>query len=68
MSLSFLSLRCWLDADGKHVWQSHECKDGKTVESVLPNPPWHILGKKVEPSINCSVCDLHAFGEVADAS
>jgi hypothetical protein len=69
MNLAFLALRCWMDSDGSHVWQSHECK-GKEVESMLPNPPWRIVGPapypglpgRVEPSIICDGCGLHAFG------
>lgn len=64
--LGFLTLRCWLDADGRHIWQRHDCVDGPS-ESMLPDT-WRVIGtnypKDVHPSIICTACGLHAFGTV----
>lgn len=60
--------RVWLDDDGKHVWQGHDCEDGERVTSILPWPTWHVVGQKVEPSIHCLRCGLHGFFDlVVDA-
>jgi hypothetical protein len=63
--LNWLTLRCWLDEDGEHVWQSHVCKDGQRVTSILPRGPWRADAKgDVTPSINCHGCGLHTFGRI----
>ncbi len=66
MSAADVSLRCWLDPDGKHVWQAHDCVDHKTSVSKLPWPVWRALPDgKVTPSIICDAgCRLHAFGQI----
>ncbi len=59
----FLSLRCWIDPDGLHVWQAHDCVDGRCV-AMLPWPTWQRLGIAVAPSISCETCGLHTFGSI----
>jgi hypothetical protein len=59
---SFLSLRCWLDEDGIHVWQAHDCNEGHRSVGMLPHPTWQAIdGGRVEPSIDCDGCGLHTF-------
>lgn len=61
---SFLSLRCWLDGDGLHVWQAHDCTDGRSV-GMLPYPTWQAVeGNRVAPSIDCAGCGLHTHGTI----
>jgi len=56
-----VAAKAWLDADGYHVWQSHECREGVEI-SMLPSPPWHVTdGGRVHPSVLCDACSLHAF-------
>ena len=66
-SLEFLHAKAWLDEDGEHVWQSHNCED-EAVESMLPHPQWHASkdGTKVEPSIHCLRCGMHAILDISD--
>ncbi len=62
-NVRFLRARGWLDADGKHVWQSHECVEGR-VTSMLPWPIWKQRAddpRYAEPSVACSKCGLHTF-------
>lgn len=62
---SFLSLRCWMDPDGLHVWQAHDCAGGERSVGMLPWPVWQrIDANRVEPSISCDGCGLHTFGEI----
>lgn len=71
--VGFLSLICWLDDDGRHVWQQHDC-NGTTVRSMLPTTwqagrstdPTHNRAENVTPSIHCTACGLHAFGTIVD--
>lgn len=69
-----LSLICWLDDDGKHVWTEHEC-NGQRVREMLPYgrdfwmtgrsyDPTHSGADDVTPSIVCDLCGLHAFGRI----
>ena len=62
-NLGFLTLNCWLDSDGVHVWQRHDCDKGES-KSMLPHPKWRADGKKVWPSIMCGECGPHAFGTI----
>ncbi len=53
--------RCWVDDDGQHVWFAHDCTEGR-VATMLPWPTWQVLPTgKVEPSLSCEACGLHAF-------
>ncbi len=71
--IGFLSLICWLDDDGRHVWQQHDC-NGQRVQSMLPttwragdvSEPTHNSPRDVTPSIHCLTCGLHAFGTIVD--
>lgn len=60
---SFLRDRAWLDADGRHVWLEHECTNS-VERTMLPNPPWHAVGDRVEPSIDCRCCGAHYFAQL----
>jgi hypothetical protein len=62
-NIRFLRARGWLDDDGKHVWQSHECVTGR-VTSMLPWPIWKARRddpRYCDPSVSCSACGLHTF-------
>lgn len=55
-----IEARCWLDADGIHIWLGHECTTGERPNIMLPWPTWHATQDgRVEPSIVCQDCDLH---------
>jgi hypothetical protein len=56
----FLDARCWLDDDGRHVWVWHWCRT-REIATMLPWPTWQAVGGRVEPSISCLDCDLHAM-------
>jgi hypothetical protein len=69
-----LSLVCWIDEDGKHVWTEHTC-NGTTVREMLPygrdywmtgrfDDPTHNTDFDVTPSIVCDLCGMHTFGRV----
>ncbi len=64
-NLAFLTERSWLDADGRHVWTSHDCLHGR-VTTMLPHPLWCANGSQVEPSVNCQACGAHYFGELVE--
>lgn len=74
MSVTFATLRCWLDEDGEHIWQSHRCMpigaigtifdDFPLSISMLPNVWRAVAGGHVEPSISCDICGLHTFGKI----
>lgn len=52
--------RCWVDDDGQHVWFAHDCAQER-VATMLPRPTWQVLDNgRVEPSIHCRTCGLHA--------
>lgn len=63
--VGFLWARCWLDADGRHVWLYHRCADGEQV-TMLPWPTWQAVGEDVQPSIACGACELHFFAKIGD--
>ncbi len=64
--------KCWLDPDGRHVWQEHECLYGTISRSILPNSKWSPeggwavydgrVGVAVVPSIDCHACWKHEVG------
>ena len=60
MRIGFLTATAWLDDDGYHVWQRHDCRS-EPSESMLPWPTWNAKGKAVEPSLMCDSCGLHVF-------
>lgn len=62
------NLRCWLDDDGEHVWQAHNCVSARTY-SMLPlgTAPdrWHAKPDgAVVPSIKCATCGMHEHGKL----
>jgi len=63
MSGGFLTAKTWLDDDGRHVWLSHDCKDGQET-TMLPYPRWKAVDGKVQPSIMCNDCGLHYFATI----
>ena len=52
--------QCWPDADGKHAWLRHKCRNGYDL-MMIPEGPWHFDGQQVAPSINCGDCGFHMF-------
>lgn len=58
--IGFLTARAWRDEDGYHVWQAHDCKGGQRSVSKLPWPQWKADGERVQPSVICGLCGLHA--------
>jgi hypothetical protein len=50
----------WLDEDGKHVWQSHDCVKGR-VTSMLPWSKWSMKDGTVTPSVVCELCGMHVI-------
>ena len=55
--------RCWLDADGRHVWTVHTCVGGLRSATMLPWPVWMARPDgTVDPSIDCHGCGAHYRG------
>lgn len=48
----------WLDEDGYHVWQQHDCVDGAEPE-MLPYPTWRAKDGAIDPSVQCDGCGFH---------
>lgn len=59
--IGFLTAAAWLDMDGYHVWQAHDCVGGRS-RSMLPWPTWiKTQNGSVWPSVTCHACGLHVF-------
>lgn len=57
----WLSARCWVDDDGRHIWFAHDCAQER-VATMLPWPTWQVLPNgRIEPSISCETCGFHEF-------
>jgi len=55
--------RCWLDADGRHVWTVHTCVGGLRSATMLPWPVWMARPDgTVDPAIDCHGCGAHYWG------
>lgn len=58
MSTPWHDAMWWPDADGKHAWLSHDCKDQRET-SMLPWPKWKITDSGIWPSVQCDACGMH---------
>jgi len=63
MNTGFLTAQVWIDKDMRHVWLAHDC-GLKRMTVMLPDTWEADGGGKVLPSINCTACGLHYFGEL----
>ncbi len=61
--LAFLTASAWIDVDGRHVWLSHDCADGRST-SMLPTTWKANESGRVEPSIDCRDCGAHFFAQI----
>lgn len=53
-----------LDEDGKHIWFTHDCKNGRET-TWLPST-WKVVGKEVRPSIVCNECGFHEMVQITE--
>lgn len=57
--------RFWLDEDGYHVWQAHNCAAGQRLVTMLPWPTWQVVRHgEIAPSISCDGCGFHQHVQV----